>query len=101
MWTKSGQERGYESVLLRRTYRDGGKVKHETLANLSKLPDDGGRRDRGDAEGPDAGAGRRASSPSPGRCRTGMWRRSRRWRTSWGCPRCWGRRAGRGIWCWR
>ena len=35
---KSGEERVYESVLLRRTYREGGKVKHETLANLSKLP---------------------------------------------------------------
>ena len=38
--TKSGQQRNYESVLLRRTYRDGGKVKHETLANLKALPDD-------------------------------------------------------------
>jgi hypothetical protein len=28
----------YESVLVRRTYRDGGKVRHETLANLSALP---------------------------------------------------------------
>jgi hypothetical protein len=40
---KSGEERVYESVLLRRTYRDhrdGGKVKHETLANLGALPDD-------------------------------------------------------------
>ncbi len=36
--TTSGQERVYESVLLRRTYRDGDKVKHETLANLSNLP---------------------------------------------------------------
>ena len=27
------------SYLLRRTYRDGGKVKHETLANLSALPE--------------------------------------------------------------
>jgi Transposase DDE domain len=35
---KSGEERVYESVLLRRTFRDGKKVKHETLANLSKLP---------------------------------------------------------------
>ena len=33
--TKSGEEKTYESVLLRRTYREGGKVKHETLANLS------------------------------------------------------------------
>jgi hypothetical protein len=36
---KAGQRRDYESRYLRRTYRDGGKVKHETLANLSGLPD--------------------------------------------------------------
>ena len=36
---KQGQRREYESRLLRRTYRDGGKVRHETLANLSKMPD--------------------------------------------------------------
>jgi hypothetical protein len=37
--TKTGEERIYESVLLRRTYRDGGTVKHETLANLKALPE--------------------------------------------------------------
>src|SRR5579859_3268352 len=37
---KSGEQRVYESVLVRRTYRDGGKVKHETLANLSALPEE-------------------------------------------------------------
>jgi hypothetical protein len=36
---KQGRERQYESRLLRRTYRDGEKVRNETLANLSKLPD--------------------------------------------------------------
>ena len=35
---KSGEHRVYESVLVRRTYRDGSKVRHETLANLSALP---------------------------------------------------------------
>ncbi len=35
---KSGEQRVYQSVLLRRTFRDGKKVKHQTLANLSKLP---------------------------------------------------------------
>ena len=35
---KSGEQRVYESVLVRRTYRDGGRVRHETLANLSALP---------------------------------------------------------------
>jgi hypothetical protein len=37
---RSGERRVYESVLVRRTYRDGGKVRHETLANLSALPDE-------------------------------------------------------------
>jgi transposase len=32
--------RVYESHLLRRTYREGGKVKHQTLGNLSHLPPD-------------------------------------------------------------
>jgi hypothetical protein len=36
---KQGRERQYESRLLRRTYRDGGKIRNETLANLSKMPD--------------------------------------------------------------
>ena len=36
---KEGQRRDYESRYLRRTYRDGGKVRHETLANLSRLPE--------------------------------------------------------------
>ena len=35
---KAGNVRRYESVLVRRSYRDGKKVRHETLANLSKLP---------------------------------------------------------------
>jgi hypothetical protein len=34
----SGEQREYRSYLLRRSYRDGGTVKHETLANLSHLP---------------------------------------------------------------
>ena len=28
----------YETYLLRRTYREGGKVKHETVGNISHLP---------------------------------------------------------------
>jgi hypothetical protein len=34
------QGRVYETHLLRRTYRAGGKVKHQTLGNLSHLPSD-------------------------------------------------------------
>jgi hypothetical protein len=36
---KQGRAREYESRLLRHTYRDGGKVRHKTLANLSKMPE--------------------------------------------------------------
>ncbi len=36
---KHGRRRDYESRYLRRTYRDGGRVRHETLANLSGLPE--------------------------------------------------------------
>jgi len=35
---KQGRRREYESVYLRRTYRDGAKVRNETVANLSILP---------------------------------------------------------------
>ena len=35
---KDGTERTYERHLLRRSFRDGGKVRKETLANLSHLP---------------------------------------------------------------
>ncbi|AIY00843.1 putative transposase [Arthrobacter sp. PAMC 25486] len=36
---KAGVEVEYRSVLLRTSFREDGKVKHETLANLSALPD--------------------------------------------------------------
>ena len=36
---KEGRRRDYSSAYLRRTYRDGGKVKNETVASLSALPD--------------------------------------------------------------
>jgi hypothetical protein len=35
---KDGQRREYESRLLRRTYRDGDRVRHETIANMSRMP---------------------------------------------------------------
>src|SRR6266536_4057474 len=35
---KQGRRRDYSSAYLRRTYRAGGKVKNETVANLSALP---------------------------------------------------------------
>ena len=38
--TRVYKGRVYQSHLLRRTYREGGKVKHQTLGNLSHLPAD-------------------------------------------------------------
>lgn len=38
--SKTYKGKTYTSVLLRRTYRENGKVKHETLGNLSDLPAD-------------------------------------------------------------
>jgi hypothetical protein len=38
--TRRVGEREYTNTLLRRSYREGGKVKKETLANLSRLPPD-------------------------------------------------------------
>jgi hypothetical protein len=37
---RQGRHREYVTHLLRRSYREGGKVKNETLANLSYLPDE-------------------------------------------------------------
>jgi hypothetical protein len=36
---KQGRSKDYSSAYLRRTYREAGKVKNETVANLSALPD--------------------------------------------------------------
>jgi hypothetical protein len=37
---RQGVQREYVTHLVRRSYREGGKVKNETLANLSHLPDE-------------------------------------------------------------
>src|ERR1700759_3802780 len=36
---KQGRARDYSSAYLRRTYREAGKVKNESVANISALPD--------------------------------------------------------------
>jgi hypothetical protein len=38
--TRKYKDRVYRTHLLRRSYREGGVVKNETLGNLSHLPDD-------------------------------------------------------------
>jgi len=37
--TKGAGDRVYTSYLLRRSYREGGRVRHENLGNLSHLPE--------------------------------------------------------------
>ena len=67
---RDGTERTYERHLLRRSFRDGGKVRKETLANLSHLPPEAIAAVRAVLAGKtliDAAP----RSRSPGRCRTG------------------------------
>ena len=56
---KQGRRRDYSSAYLRRTYRDGGTVKNETVANLSALPDHVIDLIDAGAEGPATGPRRR------------------------------------------
>src|SRR3972149_7068956 len=59
------KDRVYETHLLRRTYREGGKVRNETVGNLSHLPAETippARRGRGAA-----GEGAAARAPPPAR----------------------------------
>ena len=94
---KQGRRKDYSSAYLRRTYRDGGKVKNETVANLSALPGhvidliDAGLRASSWSPPP-------ARSPSPGPCRTATPPPSTPWPPSSGCPPCSARRAGTGTW---
>ena len=73
------------AVLLRESYREDGKVKNRTLANLSSLARGQGRRAGAGAERPAAGWGWPRHSRSPAACRTGMW------------PRCWARARALGL----
>ena len=75
---KSGEQRVYESVLVRRTYREGGKVRHETLANLSALPAEAVAAVEAIVKGERLVRPGRPS-PSPGRCCTGTSPRCTPW----------------------
>ncbi len=96
---KAGNVHRYESVLVRRTYREGKKVRHETLANLSKLPAEAIAAIEATLKGRHWYPPRRRA-PSLARCRTGMWPRSPRWPADWGFRACWARPADLGTWCW-
>ena len=97
---KAGPTREYESVLLRRTFRDGGKVRHQTLGNLSHLPAEVvelvERSLRGERFVPAEAAVALGRGRPHGHV-AAVWRRPRRW----GCPGCWVRPGGPGTWPWR
>ena len=96
---KQGNPREYSSAYLRRSYREGKRVRNETVANLSALPEHV-------IDWIDAGL-KGAQLVAAGREFTiarslphGHVAAVRRWRTSWAFPPCWGLRARRAIWCW-
>src|SRR6476660_3092773 len=83
---KQGCQREYVSAYLRRTYRDGDTVRNETVANLSMLPPEAVDAIEATLKGTRlVPVGEVVAITRPP---------SRRWRTSWACPRCCGRRAG-------
>ena len=91
---KSGEQRVYESVLVRRTYRDGSKVRHETLANLSALPAEAVSAIEATLKGERLVPAGQAVTITAVSCRTGTSPPCTRWPPGWGCPPCWARRAG-------
>ena len=94
----SGRE--YVTHLLRRTYREGGKVKNETVANLSHLPEELVELVRRWLVASGSCWGWR-SSRSSARCRTATSPRCWGWRagSSWrGCSTARPRRSARGCW---
>ena len=92
---KQGRRRDYSSAYLRRTYRDGGTVKNETVANLSALPGhvidliDAGLR-AGSGPGRRGGHHHPVAAARPRRCRArhgGQAGAARRRRARWGLHR--------------
>jgi hypothetical protein len=97
---KQGRRRDYSSAYLRRTYRDGGKVKNETVANLSALRShvidliDAGLKGRQLVPAGEAFTITRSLPHGHVAAVAAMARKL-------GCPRCWARRAASGTWRWR
>jgi hypothetical protein len=96
---KQGRARAYSSAYLRRTYREAGKVKNETVANLSALPEhvidliDAGLKGQHLVPTSEAVAITRSVPHGHVAAVHAM-------AASWACRRCWGRPAGRGTWRW-
>ena len=97
---KEGRGASTSPGYLRRTYRDGGKVRHETLANLSELPDQTVDAIEAALKGERPGARPAGGDDRRGRCRTGTSPPCTPWPSSSACPRCSARPAATGTWRW-
>ena len=71
------------AVLLRESYREGGKVKTRALANLSRWPEHKVDRLQRALNGVPTASDLAQAFQSPAACRTGMWPRC------WAPPRSW------------
>jgi hypothetical protein len=94
---RDGTERTYERHLLRRSFRDGGKVRKETLANLSHLPPEAITAIRAVLAGQtliDAGAAFEVTRS----CRTGTPPPCTQWPARSASRPCSARPAGTGTW---
>ena len=97
MWSRAGvrhKDREYETTLVRRSYRDGDRVRKQTLANLSHLPPEAIDAVRRVLRGRDAGGRRRGAEDRALAAGTGTWRRcwaccaSSTWSGCWSRERC-------------
>ena len=92
---KSGTTKVYEAHLLRRSYRQDGKVKTQTVGNLSALPAEAIEAVRSVLKGEVLTAvGAPSAAVEVSRSGTGMWPPCSRRLARWGCPRSSARPAG-------
>ena len=97
---KDGKERVYETHLLRRSFREDGKVRNETVANLSHLPAAAITAVRSVLAGRDlvdAASVVSINRSVPHGHVAAVWAIAQKL----GCPRCSARPGGCGTWRWR
>src|ERR1035437_7447570 len=83
--TKDGESRESVSHLLRRSYREEGKIRHETLGNISALPAPALEALRASLAGKTLVVAVRGSNSSA-RCPMVTWPQWRPWQRLWGFP---------------
>ena len=100
--TRKYKDQVYRTHLLRRSYREDGKVKNETLGNLSHLPDALIEIIRRSLQGETFVPLAAGASRSRARARTATCRRWRARCSAWAWPRCSPPSpAASATWCWR